>query len=138
MASFFFPNSATLTLSLPATFATRASFQPPQLPNFSTFRFTGGNTFRRKVRGLTVVTRAGPNRNSYIFAFALPLSLLAITIFTSIRIADKLDSDFLEEIAINEAIREAEEDSDDDGDINISLQEEPAISRTRNRPKREA
>ncbi|KAJ7982280.1 high chlorophyll fluorescence [Quillaja saponaria] len=136
MASSLFTNSPSLTLSLTATFATRASFQPSHLRNSPTFQFTGGNPFRRKVRGLTVLTRAGPNTNSYIFAFALPLSLLAITIFTSIRIADKLDRDFLEEVAINEAIKEAEEDNDDD--IDISLQEEPARPRTRNRPKREA
>jgi hypothetical protein len=45
-----------------------------------------------------VVTRAGLSANSYVLAFLLPLSLLAATIFTSIRIADKLDQDYLEEV----------------------------------------
>lgn len=84
------------------------------------------------------MTRAGPNTSSYLFAFAVPFSLLAVTIFTSIKIADKLDRDFLEEVAINQAIREAEEESDD---VEISVEEivqEPVLPRTRNRPKREA
>ncbi|XP_039010792.1 uncharacterized protein LOC120139711 [Hibiscus syriacus] len=61
-----------------------------------------------------------------------------VTIFTSIKIADKLDKDFLEDLAINQAAREAEED--DEGDYVISLDEivqEPLLPRTRNRPKRE-
>lgn len=80
------------------------------------------------------MTRAGPSSTSYIFAFVFPLSLLAITIFTSIRIADKLDKKFYEEMAINEAIREDEEEDSNSG---ISVKEEPALPRTRNRPKRE-
>jgi hypothetical protein len=47
---------------------------------------------------LTAVTRAGLSTNYYIFAFALPFSLLAITIFASIRVADKLDRDYLQEV----------------------------------------
>ncbi|GFY90498.1 hypothetical protein Acr_07g0006950 [Actinidia rufa] len=90
---------------------------------------------RRKSRGSSVVTRAGPGTNTYIFAFVLPLSLLAITVFTSIRIADKLDREFLEEVAVNQAIMEAEEE---DGDAGMSLEEKPSLPRTRNRPKREA
>ncbi|XP_039010025.1 uncharacterized protein LOC120138677 [Hibiscus syriacus] len=92
----------------------------------------------RKRRGLQVVTRAGANANSYVFAAVLPLSLLAVTIFTSIKIADKLDKDFLEDLVVNQAVREAEED--DEGDNSISLDEivqEPVLPRTRNRPKRE-
>ncbi|KAK8494114.1 hypothetical protein V6N12_031826 [Hibiscus sabdariffa] len=92
----------------------------------------------RKRRGLEVVTRAGANASSYVFAAVLPFSLLAVTIFTSIKVADKLDKDFLEDIAVNQAVREAEED--DDGDDAISLDEivqEPVLPRTRNRPKRE-
>ena len=45
-----------------------------------------------------MVTRAGPSANSYLFAFALPLSLLAITVFASIGVADKLERDYLEEV----------------------------------------
>ncbi|GKV06268.1 hypothetical protein SLEP1_g18167 [Rubroshorea leprosula] len=110
-----------------------------------------GHPFRRKTRGETVVTSAGPSTSSYVFAFALPLSLLAATIFTAIRVADKLESDYLEELAINQAIEEAQEEDDDDEreDDDNSLEEEeekpepepepePALPRTRNRPKREA
>ncbi|CAA3001170.1 uncharacterized protein LOC111378393 [Olea europaea var. sylvestris] len=86
---------------------------------------------RRRISG---VTRAGPSTSSYIFAFVLPLSLLAVTIFTSNRIADKLDQKFLEEVAINEAILEAEED--DDEEVNIPSEKESAPPRIRNRPKR--
>ncbi|CAI9769462.1 unnamed protein product [Fraxinus pennsylvanica] len=83
-------------------------------------------------RRISVVTRAGPSTSSYIFAFVLPLSLLAVTVFTSIRIADKLDQKFLEEVAINEAILEAEEDDE----AKIHSEKEPAPPRIRNRPKR--
>ncbi|KAL2491701.1 Uncharacterized protein Adt_27329 [Abeliophyllum distichum] len=50
-------------------------------------------------RRILVVTRAGPSSTIYIFAFVLPLSLLAVTVFTSMRIADKLDQKFLEEVS---------------------------------------
>ena len=47
----------------------------------------------------------------------------------------------LNQLAINQAIREAEEDEEEEGDeeedVNISLEKEPALQRTRNRPKRE-
>ncbi|XP_008238543.1 PREDICTED: uncharacterized protein LOC103337170 [Prunus mume] len=87
----------------------------------------------RQARGLTVVTRAGPTTNQYVFAFVMPLSLIAVTVFTSMRIADKLDEDFLEEIAINQAIRE----TDEDDEVDMPIEEKPALPRTRNRPKRE-
>lgn len=45
-----------------------------------------------------MVTRAGPGTSSYVLAFVLPFSLVVITVLTSIRIADKLDRDFLEEV----------------------------------------
>lgn len=46
-----------------------------------------------------MVTRAGGiSSGSYIFALVFPLSLLAITIFTSARVADNLDQKFLEEV----------------------------------------
>ncbi|KAK8508249.1 hypothetical protein V6N12_019428 [Hibiscus sabdariffa] len=101
------------------------------------FAFSDGLT-NRKRRGLEVVTRAGANASSYVLAAVLPFSLLAITIFTSIKVADNLDKDFLEDVAVNQAVREAEEDGE--GDDAISLDEivqEPVLPRTRNRPKRE-
>jgi hypothetical protein len=36
----------------------------------------------------------GPSTSYYIFAFALPFSLLVVTIFASIRVVDKLDRDY--------------------------------------------
>ncbi|GMH30501.1 hypothetical protein Nepgr_032344 [Nepenthes gracilis] len=99
----------------------------------SAVRFAGKIDSRRK-RGVNVVTRAGPSTSSYVFAFVFPLTLLAITIFAAMRIGDRLDEKFLEELAINEALREVDEEDDDSV---ISVEEEPALSRTRNRPKRE-
>ncbi|GMY22597.1 nucleosome assembly protein 1;3-like [Fagus crenata] len=136
MVSLIISISASLTLT-PA----RAFFRPPHVPNPPAIRFPGFQTHRR-TRGSTVVTRAGPSANSYLFAFALPLSLLAITVFASIGVADKLERDYLEELAINQAIKEAEEEDeeeegDEEEDVNISLEKEPALQRTRNRPKRE-
>ncbi|XP_055815126.1 uncharacterized protein LOC129884877 [Solanum dulcamara] len=90
---------------------------------------------KKKSRGLSVVTRGGGiSSGSYIFALVFPLSLLAITIFTSARVADSLDKKFLEELAVNETIAEGEED---DGSAVTPLEEKPATPRTRNRPKRE-
>ncbi|XP_023917784.2 uncharacterized protein LOC112029329 [Quercus suber] len=163
MASFLISSSASLTLT--HTIPTRAFFRPPLVPNPTAIRFPGDLT-RRRSRGLTVVTRAGPSTNSILFAIAIPLSLLTITFFASIKIADNLDRDYFEELAINQAIREAEEDEDEeeeeeeeeenkeeddmnislekkpalkeeDKDMNVSLEKEPALQRTRNRPKRE-
>ncbi|WJX36777.1 hypothetical protein P8452_24618 [Trifolium repens] len=94
----------------------------------------------RRPRGATVLTRAGANASSYAFAIALPLSLLTITVFTALRIGQKLDQDFYEEMAKNEAIMEVDEDEEDDNDVDVEtyLQEEPVLPRGRNRPKREA
>ncbi|XP_062174901.1 uncharacterized protein LOC133880050 [Alnus glutinosa] len=141
MASLIISSSVSLTHSQPST-PTRAFFKPPHVSKPPTIRFPGDPS-RRRTRGLTAVTRAGLSTNYYIFAFALPFSLLAITIFASIRVADKLDRDYLQELAINQAIREANEDEDeeeeeDEEDINIPLKKEPALQRTRNRPKRAA
>ncbi|XP_061344008.1 uncharacterized protein LOC133289982 [Gastrolobium bilobum] len=139
MATFFLISNP---LSHPFTFA---SFRAPPLSRTPALRFSVAGC--RKPRVSTVVTRAGPSTSSYVFAFALPFSLLAITAFTSIRIAEKLDQQYLEEMAINEAIMEADEyedddededeDDDDDNDMETYLQDEPALPR-RNRPKREA
>ncbi|CAJ2639013.1 uncharacterized protein LOC123918461 [Trifolium pratense] len=94
----------------------------------------------RRPRSATVVTRAGANASSYAFAIALPLSLLAVTVFTALRIGQKLDQDFYEEMAKNEAIMEIDEDEEDDNDVDVEtyLEEEPVLPRGRNRPKREA
>ncbi|CAI0560304.1 unnamed protein product [Linum tenue] len=137
----------------------RAAFKPPLLLHLPaqhpSLLLAGGGRRKKTERGWTVVRRAGPSTSSYIFALALPLSLLVFTVFTSIRIADKLDSDYLEELELNQAIMEAQgieyeednEDEDVDGADIATGQEElqlpvPAFggssrTRTRNRPKRE-
>ena len=96
MASFLISGSASLTLT--HTIPARAFFRPPLVPNPLAIRFPGDLT-RRRPRGLTVVTRAGPSTNSILFAIAIPLSLLTITFFASIKIADKLDRDYFEEVS---------------------------------------
>lgn len=68
---------------------------PPRIGVERILQVGSGKTTRR---GISVVTRAAPTATTYIFAFVFPLSLLAITIFTSVRIADKLDQKFLEEV----------------------------------------
>lgn len=99
MAGLLIFNPTSFVLSLPTT-ATRASFKPPHKVYFPAVRFPGDPICREtRPRGLTVVTRAGPSTSSYIFAFLLPFSLVLITVFTSIRVADKLDEDFLEEVS---------------------------------------
>ncbi|KAL1822593.1 hypothetical protein ACET3Z_009371 [Daucus carota] len=123
-------------------FFTSNSYLPPStlstsclspVSSLSPVVFSGGLTSRR---GSSVVTRAVPGPNTYIFAFVFPLSLLVATVFTTIRISDKLDEDFLRELAVNKAILEASEDDDEvDG---TSIMKEPERPRTRNRPKREA
>ncbi|KAK6928824.1 hypothetical protein RJ641_005029 [Dillenia turbinata] len=135
-----------------------SNIRPTQPPvSSSSFRFStairfSGDLGRRRTRGLSVITRAGPSTSSYLFAFLLPLSLLAATVFTSIKIADKLDQQYLEELAINEAIREAEEEdggedtsSDEETEPEnelepepeLKLELEPALPQTRNQPKHE-
>ncbi|KAL6288648.1 hypothetical protein ACE6H2_006158 [Prunus campanulata] len=96
MARLLISNTASLTLSPPAP-SSRALLNPPHVPISPATQFSS-----RQARGLTVVTRAGPTTNQYVFAFVLPLSLIAVTVFTSMRIADKLDEDFLEEESENE------------------------------------
>jgi hypothetical protein len=73
-----------------------------------------------------------------LLAFAIPATLIAATVFTSIKIADKLDEDFLEDIALNQAIKAAEKGENGEGDISLDdVIQEPVLQRTRNRPKRE-
>ncbi|XP_027341636.1 zinc finger protein castor homolog 1 [Abrus precatorius] len=134
------------TISHPFAFA---SLRVPPFPNSPALRFTAGG---RKSRGSAVVTRAGPSTTSIVFAIALPLSLLAVTVLASVRMADKLDQQWLEELAKNEATMEVddrdddEDDEDDDNDdydnkediIEAFVQEELSLPRARNRPRREA
>ncbi|PWA50456.1 hypothetical protein CTI12_AA368580 [Artemisia annua] len=102
--------------------------QPTTLPR--------GSFISRRNRGSLVVTRGGaPGASTYLFAFIFPLSLLAVTVFTAVKISDKLDRDFYEEMEVNQAILEA---GDEDEDVVTPTEEEPPRSRTRNRPKREA
>ncbi|KAK4786678.1 hypothetical protein SAY86_010511 [Trapa natans] len=129
MASLFFnSNCHPLSLPLPA----QASFTPPHMRIPPAVFFSRDQFIRRK-RGLAVVAGAGPSSSGYLFAFVFPLSLLAVTVFASIRIADKLDQDFLEELTINQAARKGDEGEDPD----TPLEEERVAARTRNRPKRE-
>lgn len=58
----------------------------------------------QRPRRATVVTRAGANASSYAFAIAMPLSLLGITVFTALRIGEKLDKDYYEEVMIDSTI----------------------------------
>ncbi|KAI3851480.1 hypothetical protein MKW92_044895 [Papaver armeniacum] len=92
---------------------------------------------KQKRRGFAIITRAAPTTANLIFAFVFPLTLLLVTIFTSIKIADKLDQDFVEELAINQAIMEGKDEKEDS--LSSLEEEQPAtVTRTRNRPKREA
>ncbi|OVA03692.1 hypothetical protein BVC80_875g5 [Macleaya cordata] len=116
------------------------SFQPllssSSSPSNSSTQITTNHHQNKKKRGLAVVTRAAPTTTNLIFAFVFPLSLILVTVFTSIRIADKLDQDYLEELAINQAIMEGKDENEDSP---TSIEEKPAeLPRTRNRPKREA
>lgn len=114
-----------------------ASFGPSHVPFFN-------RDISSRGLNLKVVTRAGASSSSYVFALVLPLSLLALTVFASLKLDDKLERQYLEELVINEAMNEQEEqydeDDDDDDDDQVLLEEkllEPALPRTRNRPKRE-
>ncbi|CAA7015254.1 unnamed protein product [Microthlaspi erraticum] len=109
---------------------------PP--PTNSFLDGVGGLCLTRRNRECSVVARAGPSTSSYLFAFAIPATLIAATVFTSIKIADKLDEDFLEDIALNQAIKAAEDGENAEGEISLDdLIKEPVLQRTRQRPKRE-
>ncbi|KAG2239903.1 hypothetical protein Bca52824_091262 [Brassica carinata] len=98
----------------------------------------GGLCLNRRNRDCSYVARAGPSTSSYLLAFAIPATLIAATVFTSAKIADKLDDDFLEDIALNQAIKAAEEGDNAEGEISLDdVIKEPVIQRTRTRPKRE-
>ncbi|KAF4352712.1 hypothetical protein G4B88_009786 [Cannabis sativa] len=143
------PTSLPLTLS-PHTsnpfplrpISTTASFNSSHFPNSPAALRFSGDPLKTRGRELSVVTGAGPSTGSFVLAFFLPLSLILITVFTSIRISDKLDRDFLEEdkqsaqVALNEAIRQSEEDEGEE-DIELSSDNNVTPSRMRNRPIRE-
>ncbi|XP_078158496.1 high chlorophyll fluorescence 153 [Carex rostrata] len=65
----------------------------------------------RRHRMLVPVPRAGgpPSTNSLLFAFLLPFSLIVGTVWAAIKIGDKLDQKFLDEIERNIAIMEEDE-----------------------------
>ncbi|KAJ4977565.1 hypothetical protein NE237_008345 [Protea cynaroides] len=104
MASLILSNSVPSS-ALHLNTRSRASFRPLQTFSSPAIRFPGG-LYRWNTRGLVVRTRAGPSANSLIFAFVLPLSLLVATIFTSIKIADKLDRDYLEDLVLYQSMKE--------------------------------
>ncbi|KAL0541678.1 hypothetical protein IC582_021733 [Cucumis melo] len=122
-----FPFSS-LPLAPPRAFFRPFTFSPP-------VRFSAHPSPSRTLR--VVKTRAGASTSSYIFAFSIPLSLILITVLTALKIGDNLDKKFLEELALNQAIMEEDEDYEKDG-TEISFEEKPTLPRTRNRPKREA
>ena len=102
-------NSKMATFSCIASKSFSPSLYPshPHQSNNASFPFTSRSTSvrfpgelrQRGIRGVSVVTRAGPpSTNQFIFAFAFPLSLLAFTVFTAIQIGNRLDQKFLEEV----------------------------------------
>ncbi|KAF4361091.1 hypothetical protein F8388_016900 [Cannabis sativa] len=86
------PTSLPLTLS-PHTsnsfplrpISTTASFTSSHFPNSPAALRFSGDPLKTRGRELSVVTRAGPSTGSFVLAFFLPLSLILITVFTSIR-----------------------------------------------------
>ncbi|KAJ6841551.1 uncharacterized protein M6B38_306690 [Iris pallida] len=99
MASNFFSSLAPSILTSP--------LPPPPLPHgiqlqpLGRFPSLGPLRWRRRRRrrGEAVVTNAGPpSSTSLLIAFVLPLSLIAGTVFASIRVADALDEKYLEEV----------------------------------------
>lgn len=77
---------------------TSSAFKPQRFSVSPSVSFPLQSRDRDRDRSLSLVTRAGPSTNSYILAFVLPFSLVVITVLTSIRISDKLDQDYLEEV----------------------------------------
>ncbi|KAL0923109.1 hypothetical protein M5K25_007154 [Dendrobium thyrsiflorum] len=106
---------------------------------------------RHPLPGELAVVRAGPpSASTLILVFVLPLSLLIGTILVSIRIGNKLDEKFLEELAANQAMVEENEDAGaEEGQEGLEAREGEedrvmvkeeigaAAVRVRNRPKRE-
>ncbi|XP_010438022.1 PREDICTED: uncharacterized protein LOC104721683 [Camelina sativa] len=133
------PTQTILSASSSSTSSSQPLFSPPA-NNFcgGGVGGAGGLSLTRRIRDCSVVTRAGPSTSSYLLAFAIPATLIAATVFTSIKIADKLDEDFLEDIALNQAIKAAENGENGERDMSLDdVIQEPVLQRTRNRPKRE-
>lgn len=132
---------------LGADFGTLAYAFAPQ--HKSSFSLLSSSSLTRR-RGQVLIPKAGPpNTTTLILAFVFPLSLFAGTVFASIRIADKLDEQFLEDLAVNRAIMEENEEDEEerveDGDGITYREEEVAaaaatadVPRVRNRPRKEA
>lgn len=75
---------------------------PPPAKNLVSRGGVGGAgrlCINRRNRECSYVARAGPSTSSYLLAFAIPATLIAATVFTSAKIADKLDDDFLEDVS---------------------------------------
>jgi len=90
MATFFFTVSNPISQPFAfASFRATAFFNPPPLSIYAA---------ARKRRGTAVAARAGPSTKSILFAIALPSSLLAVTIFAALRMGDKLDQEWREEV----------------------------------------
>ncbi|KAL2926217.1 Histone H2A.1 [Bienertia sinuspersici] len=83
------------------------------------------------MRGLSVVTGAGPSNSQLIFAFAFPITLLALL---SLLLSESVIDLTRNSLRSNKRSRK---ESDDATQVAISRKEEPALSRARNRPKRE-
>ncbi|CDY60853.1 BnaA01g34800D [Brassica napus] len=133
---------ARLLVSIPMQTAALSAFSQPRFPPPAS-NFVDGEAERlclnRRIRDCSVVARAGPSTSSYLLAFAIPATLIAATVFTSAKIADKLDDDFLEDIALNQAMKAAEDGENAEGGSSLDdLIKEPVLQRTRKRPKREA
>ncbi|CAG7886580.1 unnamed protein product [Brassica rapa] len=132
---------ARLLVSIPMQTAALSAFSQPRFPPPAS-NFVDGEAERlclnRRIRDCSVVARAGPSTSSYLLAFAIPATLIAATVFTSAKIADKLDDDFLEDIALNQAMKAAEDGENAEGGSSLDdLIKEPVLQRTRKRPKRE-
>lgn len=74
-----------------------ASFVPSHVQFFN----RNNSSSRSRGLNLKVVTRAGASTSSYVLAFVLPLSLLAITVFASLKLDDTLERQYLEEVGIS-------------------------------------
>ncbi|CAI9102890.1 OLC1v1001257C1 [Oldenlandia corymbosa var. corymbosa] len=141
----FIPSSTSLSSISPATHHSHHHRPPSQcfpsmasFPNWQRLNLDVGfqkqQQRKSQNRGSRVITFAGPSTTTYIFAFVFPMSLIAVTVFTSIKIADELDRKFLEEVALNQEIMESEEGGTEPVPLDL---EKPEVPRKRNRPKRE-
>lgn len=95
------PNSSLLSFRRQSPSPPQIVTTPPVLPISYYYYYYYEKLQLRRNRGSLVVRRGGaPGASTYIFAFLFPLSLLAVTIFTSIQISDKLDRDYYQEVTL--------------------------------------